>query len=276
MDSTVDVSQELLKELDVEMLPLAVTINNQSYLDVLEIKWDKLIEKVKEYKTLPKTSAINIGTFVDVFEKYTDLGYDVIYLSLGSNFSCNYQNAVLAKEMVDGNVYVIDSQNLSSAIGLQLLKIIKMKNEGLSASEIVKNMEDIIKKTQTETALKTMEYLHKGGRCSGIKYLLGSVLRLFPVVKVNKEITVHKIGKLKFTNALDIIVSDFKKDFDEGNVDLDNIIISTVGNKKAQHYLFDQISKFFDSKKILLFDAGCVVSTHCGPGTTGFYYIKNK
>ena len=258
------------------MLPLSVTINNQSYLDQVDIKWNELIEKVKMYKTLPKTSAVNIATFVETFEKYTDDGYDVIFLSLGSSFSCNYQNAVLAKEMVDGNVYVIDSENLSSAIGLQLLKIIKMKNEGKNASEIVENMKDIIRRTQTETALKTMEYLYKGGRCSGIKYLLGSVLRLFPIVKVNKEITVHKIGKLTFKNALDIIVSDFKKDYDDGNVDLDNIIISSVGNKEAQQYLFEKISTFFDPNKILLFDAGCVVSTHCGPGTTGFYYIKNR
>ena len=276
VDSTVDISLEKLKELDVEMLPLSVSINNCDYLDLIEIKWYELIEKVKASKTLPKTSAINVGTFIETFEKYTSNGYDVIFLSLGSNFSCNYNNAMLAKDMVDGNVYVIDSQNLSSAIGLQLLKIIKMKNEGLSASEIVEKMNDIVERTQTETALETIEYLYKGGRCSGVKYLIGSLLRLYPIVKVNKEITVHKLGKLTFRNALDIIVADFKKDLDADNVDMDYIIISSVGNKKAQNYLFEKISQFFDPKRILLFEAGCVVSTHCGPGTTGFFYIKNK
>ena len=276
VDSTVDMSLEKLKELDVDMLPLSVNINNCDYLDYVEIKWNELIEKVKTYKTLPKTSAISVGTFVTTFEKYTNEGYDVIFLSLGSHFSCNYNNAITAKELVDGNIYIIDSQNLSSAIGLQLLKIIIMKNEGLSAEEIVKKMEDIVQRTQTETALETMEYLYKGGRCSGIKYLIGSLLRLYPIVKVNKEITVHKLGKVTFRNALDIIISDFKKDLDDGNVDMDYIIISSVGNKKAQNYMYNKISEFFDSKKILLYDAGCVVSTHCGPGTTGFFYIKNK
>ena len=245
VDSTVDISLEKLKELDVEMLPLSVSINNCDYLDLIEIKWYELIEKVKASKTLPKTSAINVGTFIETFEKYTSNGYDVIFLSLGSNFSCNYNNAMLAKDMVDGNVYVIDSQNLSSAIGLQLLKIIKMKNEGLSASEIVEKMNDIVERTQTETALETIEYLYKGGRCSGVKYLIGSLLRLYPIVKVNKEITVHKLGKLTFRNALDIIVADFKKDLDADNVDMDYIIISSVGNKKAQNYLFEKISQFF-------------------------------
>ena len=84
------------------------------------------------------------------------------------------------------------------------------------------------------------------------------------------------MSKFKFKNALDKIVSDFKKDVDEGNVDEDHIIISTVGNKKAQNYLFKKISEFFNPLKILLFDAGCVVSTHCGPGTTVLFYIRKR
>lgn len=276
VDSTVDMSLEKLKELDVTMLPLNVIINDKEYKDLIDIKWNDVIEKVKKYNTLPKTSAIPIQTFIDYFSLYVNEGFDVIFLSLGAEFSCNYNNARVASLDFGEHVFVIDSKNLSSAIALQLLKIVKFRDEGKSAKEIAGLMDDIVARTQTETALETMEYLYKGGRCSGIKYLLGSILRLFPIVKVNEKITVHKIGKGFFKNSLNIIVSDFKKDYDEDNVDPDSIIISSVGNKKGQMYLFDKISKFFPRERILMYDAGCVVSSHCGPGTTGFFYIKKK
>ena len=261
-DSTCDISIEKLKEMDIDFLPLYVVMQNQSYLDLEEIKWNQVIEMVNKYNELPKTAAINIATFID---------------SLGANFSSNYNNARIAAEEFEDRVFIVDSSNLSSAIGLMLFKMNNMKNQGMSAKEIVENIQKIIPLVQTETALETMQYLYKGGRCSGLKYLLGSVFKLYPIVKIKEGlIKVHKVGKFTFKNALNIIVSDFKKDLEEGNVDDEFIIISTVGNEPARTYLYNKVSEFFPKERIYLYDAGCVVSTHCGPGTTGFFYIRKK
>ena len=276
-DSTCDVSKDFLKKYDIDILPLHVLIHGEEYLDLEEIKWNELIEKIEKYNELPKTSAVNIGTYIDTFKKYTDEGYDVIFVSIGSKFSSNYSNALLAKEEFD-NVYVINSDNLSSAIGLILLKIVKFRDEGKSAKEIFEIIEELKTRVITETALKTMNYLYKGGRCSGGKYLVGTVLKLFPIVRISGdgEIKVFKVGKLRFKNALDLVAADFKKEVDAGNVDEDFIIVSNVGNQEGQDYLVNKVSQFFDRSKILEFEAGCVVSTHCGPGTTGFFYIRKK
>ena len=274
-DSTCDISIEKLNELDIDFLPLYVVMKEKYYKDLIDVKWNDVIKMVDEYNELPKTAAINVDTFVETFKKYTDLGYDVIFLSIGSKFSSNFNNARLAKEEVSGNIYIVDSMNLSSALGLLLLKMDKFKKEGLSAEEIVEKINELIPLTQTETALETMKYLHKGGRCSSLKYYLGVVLKIYPVVKIiDGVIEVHKLGKIMFKKALNIIINDFKNDLDNDNVDMDYIIISTVGNEKGQNYLYEKISEFFPKEKILLFDAGCVVSTHCGPGTTGFFYIR--
>ena len=187
VDSTVDVPLEKLKEHDVDMLPLYVNIHGEEYRDLEEIKWDELISKVEKYDELPKTSAVTVETFYNTFSKYASKGYDVIFLSLGSNFSCNYSNAVTAASMIEGNIYVIDSKNLSSAIGLQLLKILKMKEEGLEAKEIVEKMADIIENTQTETGLETVEYLHNGGRCSGVARIFANILKLIQLLKLKKD-----------------------------------------------------------------------------------------
>ena len=274
-DSTCDMSVEKLKELDIDFLPLYVVLHDEYKKDLIDVKWNDVIEWVDKTKELPKTAAINVDTFMETFDKYVSLGYEVIFLSIGSNFSSNYNNARLAATEFDDKVFVIDSMNLSSAQGLLLLKMVKYKNEGLSAKEIVEKINELIPLTITETALETMKYLHKGGRCSSLKYYIGVVLKIYPVVKITDGvINVHKLGKLLFKKALNIIISDFKNDFDNDNVDSDYIIISTVGNEKGQKYLYEKISEFFPKEKILLFDAGCVVSTHCGPGTTGFFYIK--
>ena len=277
-DSTCDISIERLKELDIDLLSLYVVIQGKQYLDLEEIKWNDVIAKVNETGELPHTAAINIDTFETTFKKYVDLGYDVIFLSLGANFSSNYNNARLAaEEFEEGRVFILDSQNLSSAIGLMLFKMAAFRDQGLSAKEIVEKMEHIIPLTQTETALETMQYLYKGGRCSALKFMVGNILKLFPIVKVEDGvINVHKIGKLTFKNALNIIANDFRKELEAGNVDDDFIIISTVGNEPARAYLCDKVSQFFPKEKIYLYDAGCVVSTHCGPGTTGFFYIRKQ
>ncbi|MBQ9448261.1 MAG: DegV family protein [Acholeplasmatales bacterium] len=277
-DSTCDISIERLKELDIDLLSLYVVIQDKQYLDLEEIKWNDVIAKVNETGELPHTAAINIDTFATTFKKYVDQGYDVIFLSLGANFSSNYNNARLAAEEFDeGRVYILDSQNLSSAIGLMLFKMAAFRDQGLSAKEIVEKMEKIIPLTQTETALETMQYLYKGGRCSALKFMVGNILKLYPIVKVEDGvINVHKIGKLTFKNALNIIANDFRKELEAGNVDEDFIIISTVGNEPARSYLCDKVSQFFPKEKIYLYDAGCVVSTHCGPGTTGFFYIRKQ
>ena len=274
-DSTCDISLEKLKELDIDMLPLYVIMQGKQFLDMEEIGWNEVIQNVNQYNELPKTAAINVNTFIDIFDKYVNDGYEVIFVSIGSNFSSNLNNARIASLDFEDKVFVVDSNNLSSAIGLMLIKMAKMRDNGLSAKEIVDKTNEMIPLVQTETALETMQYLYKGGRCSGIKYLIGNVLKLYPIVKViNGIIIVHKLGKIFFKNALNIIVNDFKKDLEEGNVDEDFIIISTVGNVKSREYLYNKISEFFPKERILLFDAGCVVSTHCGPGTTGFFYLR--
>lgn len=276
-DSTCDISLDFLKKNDIDILPLRVLIHGEEHLDLEEIKWKELEEKINKYNELPKTSAINIGTYIETFEKYSKEGYDIIFISIGDKFSSNYKNAVLAKEEFE-NVYVINSDNLSSAIGLMIMKMIKYRNLGLSAKEIYEKIEELKPRVITETALKTMNYLYKGGRCSGGKYLVGTLLKLYPIVRINGdgEIKVHKIGKLRFKNALDLVAADFKKELENGNVDEDFIIISNVGNPESQEYLYNKVSSFFPKDKIFQFEAGCVVGAHCGPGTTGFFYIRKN
>lgn len=274
-DSTCDLPLELLKKHDVEMVPLNVTIGGKTYLDCIDISTPKLFELVGQYKELPKTSGVSPEVFLAAFKKYVDLGYDVIYMGIGSKLSSTLSSAHLAAQEFDGRVFTLDSMNLSSAIGLQVLKMVEFKNAGMSALEIVEKMKEVTPKTQCSFAIKTMDYLYKGGRCSGIKYFFGKMLRICPIIKMKEcVLNVHKTPRGKFENACDIMIKEFKEAYDAGKVDLGTVTITHACSDEYCEYIVNKLSEFIDPKYLLPTYAGCVISSHCGPKCIGILYIE--
>ena len=206
-DSTCDIPFDLLNKLDIDVLPLGVNFTDESYKDGYDIDTRKLYDLIKEKDELPKSSAISPIVFKEVFKKYTLEGYDIIYIGIGSKISSTYSNALtVAKDYP--NVYCLDSLNLSSAIGLQVFKIKKYIDEGLTAPEIVEKMNDIIPKTECSFVIDTLENLRKGGRCSGLTYLVGKVLNIHPTIIMNKgELKVGRIS-MKLNKGVDQMINE--------------------------------------------------------------------
>ncbi|MCH5180005.1 MAG: DegV family protein [Erysipelotrichales bacterium] len=274
-DSTCDLPLDLLAKNDVEMVPLNVTIGGSTYRDCLDITTPKLFELVSERKELPKTSAVAPEVLMKVFKKYVDLGYDVVFMGIGSKLSSTYSSAMIVSQEFENRVFVLDSMNLSSAIGLQVLKMIDFRNAGLSAAEIAEKMKEITPKTQCSFAIKTMDYLYKGGRCSGIKYFFGKILKICPIIKMKDcVLNVHKTPRGRFENALDIMIKEFKEAYDAGKVDLGTVTITHACSDEYCEYIVQKLSEFMDPKYLLPTYAGCVISSHCGPKCIGILYIE--
>lgn len=274
-DSTCDLSLETLKKLDIDFLPLNVIIGGVTYRDCVDITPEKLFKLVEEHDELPKTSAISPAKCYETFKHYVDLGFDVIFMGLDSKISSTYQSAVSASQEFDGRVHVIDSVNLSSAIGLQLLKMAHFRDEGLSADQIVEKMKEITPKVQCSFALKTMNYLYKGGRCSGLTFFIGRILHLHPIIRMEEgTLKVHKTPRGKTIKALDIMIKEFKEAYDANNVDLGTVMITHACTQEYADYIYGKLSEFMDPKHIMVTVAGCVISSHCGPGCIGILYIE--
>lgn len=274
-DSTCDLSLETLKQLDIEMLPLNVIIGGETYKDCIDLNTKKLFELVEEKKELPKTSAISIGDFFEVFKKYVDEGFDIIFMGIDSKISSTFATALSVSKEFPDRVYALDSVNLSSAIGLQLLKMAKMRDNGLSAKEIVDKILEITPKVQCSFVIKTMDYLYKGGRCSGMKYFAGKILHIHPIIRMeNGELIVHRTPRGKMYKALDVMINEFKAVYEAGNVDLDHVMITHACADEYCEYVFNRLSEFMDSSIIMCTTAGCVIGAHCGPGTIGILYIS--
>ena len=276
-DSSCDLSQELLKEFDIEIIPIYVIFGDKEYIDGVEIKTEEIYKKVEETNMLPKTSAITQFQFEEVFKKWVDLSYDVIFTGISGKMSRCYQTAILAQKEIDpdGNrVFVVDSMNLSTGIGLLLLKAAKDRDNGLDAKTIAENMEYNAKRAKVQFAIERMDYLHKGGRCSSTAKIFGTLLKIKPIIFVRDgamSVGMKPLGKMKV--ALDKMYKMLEEDLKKDNVDPEFIFVTDSIAPESREYLLPKVKELCPNSRVLTTIAGGTVSSHCGPGTIGILYI---
>jgi DegV family protein with EDD domain len=273
-DSTCDLSNELIDKLDLEVIPLYVNFLNQEYLDGVDIDTKKLYQKVEELNTLPKTSAASPGDFVTVFEKYLNQDYEVIYIGIGSKFSGTFNSANVARNILGKeHIYLIDSMNLSSGIGLLLLKTHTMIEAGKEVNEIVREMEDIVPKVRSQFVIDTLDYLYKGGRLNALSAIAGKVLHIHPIIKVKDgAMLVGKKVRGTMKKAIMAMVDEAKEI--KGNIDSEFMMITHSMAYDTYPMVKKEIDDHFEIKDVYETSAGCVISTHCGKGTIGILYIE--
>ena len=274
-DSASDLPKEIYEKNNIIVEPFTISINEKEIvdggLDVVE-----LFALVEKEKSIPKTAAVTPARFIETFEKIAKAGKKAVYIGLGSGFSSTFQNALIASEEFKENIYVVDSGNLSSGIGLLLLKLIKFRDEGLSAEDSIARIEKLKPLVRTQFAISTLEYLHKGGRCSGTARFFGTLLKIYPIVRVvNGKMEVAKKGRAKFENALDILLDYFKSDAQENNIDQDCVMITHPFAPDDAIYLKKRLNAL-GVKNILETNAGCTIATHCGLRTIGILYILKQ
>ena len=265
-DNTSDLTKELYEKNNIEVIKIHAYVGEKVVTDISETEMFELVDKIGE---LPKTAALNISEFIETFEKYSK-DSDVIYCGLGSGFSSTYNSAVNASKEFD-NVYTVDSKNLSSGIGLLLMKMAKMRDEGYSAKEIVEKAEELVSKVRTSFAINTLHYLHKGGRCSGLASMLGTMLNLKPIIRVLYNQLVVTKKPIGFTKALKFMIDDIVEKADV--IDLDHIMITHCLADEDAEYIREKLSKKFNGDIILESKASPVISSHCGPRTIGILYL---
>lgn len=272
-DSTCDLSKEIIEQRNIKIIPLYVTFDENTYRDGVDITTKELYEKVEQTGKLPKTSAISPGDFISFFEPFIEEGNEVIYISIGSKLSGTYNSANLAKDSFDdGKITVIDSKNLSSGIGLLVLKASDMINKGMTPKEIKEAVELLVPKVRSQFAIPTLDYLYKGGRCSTLSMLVGGVLLVKPIIQVKDgAMDVYKKAMGKMARALDIMLDDYEALKDE--IDDTYVMITHSIAEKSSQYMIEEVNRRYQPKQLIETQAGCVISSHCGKGTIGILYL---
>lgn len=275
-DSTCDLSDELIQQYGITIIPLCILLDEKSYYDKLEIKPHEIFEWADAHKKTPKTAAITLEYAEQILRPCMDAGEDVIFFGISEQMSttCNVMR-LAAKEFHTGNVYVIDSQNLSTGIGLQVLRAAELAASGKTAEEIVKEIEACRHKVHASFVVDTLTYLAMGGRCSSATALLGNALKLHPCIEVeNGKMGVGKKYRGKMSSVLQHYLNDQTEQLK--SADKTRIFITFSEIDPA---LVAQVHNYLDSlqlfTEIIETNAGGVISSHCGRGTLGvLYYME--
>lgn len=275
-DSTCDLSQELVEKYDVSILPLHVVLGDKEYLDGVEIAQDEIYAWADENKTTPKTSAPSIDEVIQMMKPYIDAGDEIITFSISSTMSATNNVMRLAAQDLEAEdrVHVIDSANLSTGIGLLVLKAAEMAKEGKSAAEIVDALEVMKPKVRSSFIVDTLTYLHRGGRCSAVAAMAGGMLKLHPrIVVENGKMDADK----KYRGKIGRATMDYVKDMEEDlkNADTKRVFITHAG---CEEEVLNEVKTYLEDlgifEEILITRAGGVVSCHCGYGTLGVLYMS--
>ena len=226
---------------------------------------------------LPKTGAISPAEWKRVFDSFIDQGYDVLCMTIGSKLSSSFQNAYLSSlEYETGRVEVVDTKALSGSIAILMLKAVNLRKEGKTASEIKQALQFLIPKMHTQFVIPTLDYLYRGGRCSAMAKVFGTMLAIKPQIKMfDGALDLYKKSVGKMSRAVDGMLDDFFKLAKEGKVDLEYVFITHSMAERMHDYIKEKvIASGLPIKNLLESHAGSVISSHCGPGTIGILYLE--
>ena len=274
-DSTADLPKELLEKYDIEVIPLSVTLGENTYKDGQEICAQDIYNFYNEKKELPKTSAVSVLDYTEIFTPWVEKGYDIIHFCISSTMSSCYQNACIAAVEL-GHVWSIDSANLSSGIGLLVLLAAELAAKGESAEVITRDIAEAKTRIDASFILNQLEFLHKGGRCSSVAALGANLLKLKPCIEVVDGSM--KVGK-KYRGAYEKCALEYVRDrlLDNDNVDTKRIFITWAGvDEKLIKEIHKEVKKCHKFDEIIINEAGSTITGHCGPGTFGVLYFRKE
>ncbi|WP_410512106.1 DegV family protein [Paenibacillus sp. BR2-3] len=272
-DSTSDLPQGWKDTYNIGIIPLYVIFEDKTYRDGMDITPEDVYERVAANGSLPKTAAPSPADFMAAFTPAIDAGHDIVYISLSSALSSTYQNALLAAgEFPEGRIKVIDSRTLCGGIALLVMKAVRAASKGHSAAEIADMLERDRDLVETEFVVDTLDYLYMGGRCSGMQNLIGSLLKIRPLLKM-VEGSIVPVSKIrgKKEKAVEQMLQNALANVERMDKDL-LIVAHTMADEEARH-LQTALQEATGVDEIALIPAGCVIGSHCGPQTIGLMYM---
>lgn len=276
-DSTCDLSPELIQRYDIDILPLHIILGEKDYTDGQGINPDEIYRWSDEHRTTPKTAAVTIEDALAALRPYADEGREAVCFAISSSMSSTFNVMCVAAAQTNPDlIHVIDSKNLSSGVGLQVIAAAEMAREGASAAEIVERIQADRDLVRASFVVDTLTYLHRGGRCSSVAALVGGALKLHPRIGVAEG--KMSAGK-KYRGRMDRVIRDYVADMEADLMQArkNHVFITHSGcDQETIAAVRDMLEGLHHFDEIHITRAGGVISSHCGPGTLGVLFIAGK
>ncbi|MCJ8223973.1 DegV family protein [Bacillus paralicheniformis] len=272
-DSTADLSEELLREYHISVLPLSISIDGIVYRDRFDIQPDEFIEKMESAAELPKSSQPPLGAFIELYEELTADGSEVISIHLSSQLSGTYQTAVSASNMVDGNITVIDSMYISKGLGFQVVRAALLAEKGMTAEAIVKELENLRDRTSLYVTIDHFDNLIKGGRIGKGKALIGSLLKVKPIARLEDGIYTPEKNVRSTSQLIRYLTGQFLSAVKGRTVQA--IGIAHADALDLAHRLKDSLLEHIPGIDIDIAYTTPIISVHTGKGAIGFTFYTD-
>ncbi|MCV9888457.1 DegV family protein [Metabacillus halosaccharovorans] len=269
-DSTIDLDKELLDEYEIIVVPLSITIDSTNYLDGVDVTPEVFIEMMSQSKELPKSSQPPVGEFLKVYDELGKDGSTIISIHMSKGLSGTVQSAETAAQMSSADVTVMDSMFISKALGFQVIESAKMAKNGSSKEEILKKIDEIRQNTLLYISVDTLDNLVKGGRIGRGKALIGSLLNIKPIAKLQEGVYTP-VGKVRsHSQAVKFLAKQFAEDI-KGKT------VKAVGIAHADAFDFANnlkkaVNDIYPNITVDISFTTPIISTHTGKGAIGFMY----
>ena len=272
-DSTCDLSQELLERFAIKTIPLTILLGEESFYDGIQFTPADMYRRYRADGTLPKTSAPSVQQFIDFFRPFVEAGCEVVHLDISSELSSSYSTACIAAAEL-GDVYPVDSRMLSTGVGLLAIEAAECRDRGMEAKEIAAHIASLTDKVDTSFVLDTLEFMWKGGRCSGVAALGANLLHLKPAL----EMSGGKLGVYKkYRGNIKAVYKQYISERLAGkSVRPGHVFITNSGevDEATLAELETLVRSTIEVKEVHHTTAGCTVASHCGPKTLGVLFIN--
>lgn len=278
-DSTTDLPKSYYKEKNVPVVSLSYMMDGVTYEDMNGLSGTELFEKIRE-GAMPTTSQINPEQAREALEPFAKEGQDIIYIAFTSGLSGSYNSVRMAAEELleeypDRKIAVMDSLCASMGEGLLLYKAVELKEQGKSFEEIVDWVENNKLNICHDVTIDDLHHLHRGGRVSKTSAVVGSIIKIKPMIHVNEEGKLIVIGKergrkkamLSLVERMEQKQGDFKND----------VVMIVHGDvEEDAEFLKKEIESRFGITNIITNCIGSVIGSHTGPGVIAIFYMGDR
>lgn len=275
-DSTCDLSADLIKKYDITIIPLCIVMGENSYFDGIETTPEEIYKWADANKTTPKTAAVTLDNASSLLKPFMDEGREIVFFGISTQMSttCNVVR-LIGEDAGYDKLHVIDSQSLSTGIGLQVLYAARLSMAGESAASIVEKVEKRRSAVSASFVIDTLTYLSRGGRCNSVTALLANTLKLKPEIVVKDGAMI--VAK-KYRGQLGSVLLKYVKDQEEALLAADKNCVF-ITHSGCSEDIVTPVKEYLESlsyfENIYVTRAGGVVSSHCGPGTLGVLYYTD-
>lgn len=269
-DSTAELTQDVIEQLGITVVPLTIHVDGQDYLDGVTLSAEEFIGKMKQSKELPKSSQPSAGKFTEIYDELGKDGSEILSIHMTGGMSGTVKSAESAASITSSNVTVVDSRFISHALAFQVTEAARLAQQGKSMDEILRHLDRVRENTRLFVVVDTLDNLVKGGRIGKGRAMLGSLLSIKPIASLAGGEYTPVAKARSYKQVITYLMNEFTKDSAAKRV-------KAVGIAQADGYqMATPLKEAIEAtgfKDVKLSFTTPVISTHTGPGAIGFMYL---